>query len=259
MIEHYDKSFSKDDLLLLINGSIDAIILKSFLPTALAMDYKNNILCSDKIGVLQHAVEFERIGYAYSEIKSESQRSLYHNSVKDNSLALSQLFKNNNHPIENFLSILRNTWKEGIELLEVDSKKCFFGICRIMRPEVDLKPHTDRLERNLPKNVKNNISLNAQLSVNVYIYVPESGGETEFWDLEPTENEYKELMQGRHYGIDRELLPKADNAYKPMSGDLLILNSRRIHAVRPTLHDSRITTSCFIGYQSPKLPLVYWS
>ena len=111
----------------------------------------------------------------------------------------------------------------------------------------------------MPNDVKNNISLKAQLSVNIYIDVPKNGGETEFWNLEPTESEYKELMKGRNYGIERNLLPDADNVYKPKTGDLLILNSRRVHAVRPTLDDSRITTSCFIGYQSPEVPLVYWS
>lgn len=259
IIEVNAENLTFHDVLALIHGEVNAIVLKGFLDATIASKVKENLLASDKRGALQHAVEFERIGYAYSEIKTELQRAEYHDKVEFNLATLRDLLKPTDYPMDRFLYLLNKIWPKGACLLEVEAKKCFFGICRIMHQDVDLKPHTDRLERNLPESCQDVLSLSAQLSANIYISIPQNGGETEFWNNEPTESEYKNMMNGRHYGIERNALCSPASVYKPNVGDLLILNSRRIHAVRPALHEPRITISCFIGYQGIDFPLVYWS
>ncbi|WP_411128816.1 hypothetical protein [Streptomyces sp. x-19] len=51
--------------------------------------------------------------------------------------------------------------------------------------------------------------------------------------------------------------PKA--VIKPAPGDLLLLNPRQIHAVRPSSDEPRITLGHFIGYHGADLPLTLWS
>ena len=241
----------------LIEGNIYAILIKNFYEKTILDFVQVKILSSKDKGAMQHANEFNRIGYAYSEINTEEQRTEYHQNALKNFSIIQELFSPSEHPIDAFTSLLQKVWPFGAGLLEINRQKCFIGICRLMNPLIDLKPHTDRVERNLPPNC--GISLASQLSANLYIKMPEDGGEIEFWDMEPTEEQYNALKGNRHYGISRDLLPKASYTYKPEQGDLLILNSHRIHAVRPVTDEPRITLSCFVGYHAMDLPLSYWS
>ena len=91
------------------------------------------------------------------------------------------------------------------------------------------------------------------------IEVPKQGGELEVWNTRPSEDEYQRLKSDRHYGIDRDRLRPADFTTRPEDGDLIIINPRFIHAVRPVHHTPRITLSSFIGYFGEQSPLIYWS
>ncbi|MDR3478596.1 MAG: 2OG-Fe(II) oxygenase [Gammaproteobacteria bacterium] len=259
IIEIRNRALSADHIESLAKGKIYAVILKSFYDKTVLNSALEKIINFNGKGVLKHASEFERIGYAYSEIQTEDDREKYHDNALNNIHTIRDLFKPAPHPIDEFRLLLDKTWPNGANLLEINQQKCFVGICRFLNPNIDLLPHTDKLERNLSNSQKSSIQLESQLSANIYISMPQIGGEVEFWDIEPPDKQYYKLMAQRHYGIARTILPKPNNIYKPQQGDLLILNSRKIHAVRSVKHAPRITTSCFIGYHGKDLPLSYWS
>ena len=50
-----------------------------------------------------------------------------------------------------------------------------------------------------------------------------------------------------------------DVVLTPETGDLIIFNSRNLHAVRPAAGGPRVTLSCFLGYRGATEPLTYWS
>ncbi|WP_051011299.1 2OG-Fe(II) oxygenase [Bartonella rattaustraliani] len=126
-----------------------------------------------------------------------------------------------------------------------------------MTPGIDLEPHIDDLEWTLPKDI--DFKLKHQLSANIYLQVPEKGGELELWNILPSAQEYEKLKGNRHYGINRHDMPPPAVTLKPELGDLIFLNPPFIHAVRPVADADRITASAFIGIEADDKSLVYWS
>ncbi|WP_067826551.1 2OG-Fe(II) oxygenase [Actinomadura kijaniata] len=208
-------------------------------------------------GELSQAAEFGRVGFAYSEIGDEASRRAYHERALPNIHRLRELFAPYLSPTDELRLLLDEIWPQGANLLHVDGAKCFVGIARYQDKDVDLNPHTDALERNLPPDHQSD--LQAQLSVNVYVNIPDEGGELELWGIEPTEDEYRTLVGDRAYGIDRDKVSDPVAVVKPEAGDLILLNPRLIHAVRPSQDSSRITIGHFIGYLGEERPLALWS
>jgi predicted 2-oxoglutarate/Fe(II)-dependent dioxygenase YbiX len=72
-------------------------------------------------------------------------------------------------------------------------------------------------------------------------------------------DEYKELQLGNTYGLDRAKLPPPDLILHPRTGDLIIFDATRVHAVTKQQVGTRITCSAFIGYRGKEVPLVVYS
>ncbi|KQQ62627.1 proline hydroxylase [Pseudomonas sp. Leaf127] len=208
-------------------------------------------------GALGHAREFTRLGIAYAEIKDDTVRQAYHQAARGNIDRVRDAFRPYLSPLDDLRLRLDEAWPRGAHLLDVDGQKCFTGVTRYQEPGIDLCPHIDKLEWNLPPHLQ--VALQAQLSANIYLQVPAQGGELEVWNTRPSEDQYQHLKSARHYGIDRDRLPPADFTTRPEDGDLIIINPRFIHAVRPVHHTPRITLSSFIGYFGEQSPLIYWS
>lgn len=201
--------------------------------------------------------DFWRLGFPYSEITDDETRAKYHAEAPGSIARLRGMFAPYASPLDELRLLLDERWQAGAELLRIGGKRCFVGVCRFQGSSVDLVPHSDRVERFLPAGYESD--LQAQLSTNIYVNVPENGGELELWDLELDEDAYAELVGDRAYGIDRDRLPPPTSVVKPEPGDLALLNPRLIHAVSPSQDSTRITIGSFIGYQGEDRPLAYWS
>ncbi|MFJ8308908.1 MULTISPECIES: 2OG-Fe(II) oxygenase [unclassified Streptomyces] len=200
---------------------------------------------------------FQRIGFAYSEISDSASRDRYHAEARANIQRMRDIFAPYASPSDVLRLLLEETWNTGTNLLHVEGRKAFIGICRYQDKDVDLNPHTDALERNLP--AEHSVELTAQLSANIYVNIPQSGGELELWGTEPGEATYNELKGERVWGLEREQLGPPREVIKPAPGDLLLLNPRQIHAVRPSGDEPRITLGHFLGYYGADRPLGLWS
>lgn len=257
VIQTDKKGLSHDHLLALATGDVVAIQLKDFCHSSALGRLRAALLQSKERGPLTQAKEFGRLGIAFSETNDATSRSRYHREASCGIRRIREIAMPFFSPIDELRLLLDERWRWGANLLQLGGEKCFVGICRYQDPKVDLKPHTDRLERNLPIGYRG--VLWNQLSANVYLSVPSQGGELEFWDLEPQEEEYDQLKGDKPYGIDREKLPPPEVFIKPGIGDLVLLNPRKVHAVRPGRRISRVTLSMFIGFLGDDQPLVYWS
>ncbi|GHG64919.1 2OG-Fe(II) oxygenase [Streptomyces griseocarneus] len=248
---------SHEDILAVVEGTALAVHIPGFIhPEALASARAQLYDHPDRDGLSQDTA-FQRIGFAYSEISDEASRDRYHAEARANIQRMRDLFAPYASPSDVLRLLLEETWHAGANLMHVGGRKAFIGICRYQDKNVDLNPHTDALERNLPADHAQ--GLTAQLSVNIYVNIPREGGELELWGTEPGEETYNELKGERVWGIERDKLGPPVEVIKPAPGDLLLLNPRQIHAVRPSGDEPRITLGHFLGYYGTDRPLELWS
>ncbi|MFJ7143147.1 2OG-Fe(II) oxygenase [Pseudomonas protegens] len=231
--------------------------LKGFCPPDTLQVARDHLYQQELRSAFSQQQEFVRVGKAYIEIQDEQSRAEYHALALPNIRKIRNLFRPLASPIDELRLLLDEVWPQGAHLLQVGGQKCFVGIARFQGSGVDLTPHTDKLERNAPEG--HSPPLLTQLSTNIYLEIPEDGGELEIWGIEPDEEEYNRLKGERAYGIERHLLPPPDFVIKPEPGDLILLNPRLIHAVRPSASSTRVTLGVFIGYYGEQQPLAYWS
>ena len=246
-----------EHILNVVNGQSFGIHIKNFCPIETVEHAKDVLYQHQSQTMLDASTPYVRIGKGLIEIKNETDRAHYHEVALDNIRLIRNSFKPYASPIDQLRLLLDEVWPTGAKLLQVNGKKCFVGICRFQRAGMDLIPHTDKLERNTPSHDQS--ELLKQLSVNIYLEIPEHGGELEMWDIEPSEEEYQQLQGDRKYGLDRETLPPPATSIKPQPGDLILLNPRLIHAVRPSSDSVRVALSAFVGYFGENQPLAYWS
>ncbi|CAB3759068.1 2OG-Fe(II) oxygenase [Paraburkholderia solisilvae] len=257
VLELDETALRADHLLALCRGDTLAIRIPGFASPSVIRCAEEHLLAHPERGALGHATEFTRLGIAYAEIRSDEVRRAYHQHAPGNIQRVRRLFGDLASPVDRLRTLLDDVWPEGARLLSVDGQKCFVGVCRYLTPGIDLEPHIDNLEWTLPKGIRS--TLRHQLSANVYLQVPARGGELELWNVAPGKSEYAALQGDRHYGISRKNMRPPDVVVKPDTGDLIFLNPRFVHAVRPVLDKDRVTLSAFIGMTSEAEPLVYWS
>merc|ERR1719436_459860 len=100
------------------------------------------------------------------------------------------------------------------------------------------------------------IQIKQQFAANVYLDVPERGGELEIWDVEPLScDAIVQLDQSKDI---RSQLPTDSIKVRPVKGDLLLFNTRRPHAVCPFPNGTRTSMQTFIGCNDDK-PLILWN
>ena len=152
------------------------------------------------------------------------------------------------HPIEKLLTILKDKWPYGAEYEKHQNRNLFSGIGRVT------VPGKDSLLEKLP-HVDGTWPYEKHFSANVYLYVPNTGGELEvFHKPELTAKEVGEVNSDRDFR--QEGWPST--LIKPRLGDLILINTRRPHAVKTYEKGIRVSVATFIGYDSGK-PLKFYS
>lgn len=160
-------------------------------------------------------------------------------------------------PIDTLRCLLDEIWPAGCGVQSLYGKKMFVGLSRCMQPGIPLLAHHDMFGRHAPGTPEAR-SLISQFAINVYIDIPETGGELAIWMNEISDEQFLE-RRGDHYGIPLDLLPPADLKIKPTSGDLILFDARKIHAVMPGFGCDRITLSGFLGNRGNQERLTVWS
>lgn len=160
-------------------------------------------------------------------------------------------------PLDTIRGILDEIWPAGANLQAIFGRKMFVGLSRMVEPNTTFLAHHDIFAEDAP-GIEEAESLTAQFAANIYFQVPKFGGELLMWHRNMSSEEFDRKRNGK-YGIEIEELPMPDVVVKPGRGDLLIFDSRKIHAVASPQDASRIAVSFFIGYRGNDKPLTYWS
>jgi predicted 2-oxoglutarate/Fe(II)-dependent dioxygenase YbiX len=160
-------------------------------------------------------------------------------------------------PLDTFRCLLDEIWPAGAHLQSIFGRKMFVGLSRMVEPNTTFLAHHDIFAEDAPGVVEAE-SLTAQFAANIYFKMPEVGGELLMWHRNMPTVEFDERRKGK-YGIAIDDLPPPDVVVKPGCGDLLIFDSRKIHAVASPHGTARMAVSFFIGYRGDDKPLTYWS
>ncbi|WP_224364962.1 2OG-Fe(II) oxygenase [Hyalangium versicolor] len=170
-------------------------------------------------------------------------------------------------PVDRLRLELDELWPHGAHLADSEGKKLFVGVMRVMRREHLLEGvaqqwgacHVDDLA--LPDKPRN-------LSANIYLRVPRSGGELSLWNLRPAadnvSNTFFRLLSGSAFKpgvqeIIHETLGPPDHVIRPEPGDLVLLDSGRPHAVRGFSRGDRISIQSFVQVHGPSQPLTLYA
>jgi 2OG-Fe(II) oxygenase superfamily len=160
-------------------------------------------------------------------------------------------------PIDTLRCTLDEVWPAGANLLSLSGRKMFVGLSRMVAPGTTFLAHHDLFEEDAPGSAES-AELEAQFGANVYIKMPREGGELLMWEKEIPSKIFSE-MRGAEYGLEVHRLGEPDLKLKPGRGDLLLFNSRKMHAVAPGKEINRLALSCFVGYRGRNRPLTFWS
>ncbi|KST65066.1 hypothetical protein BC008_19905 [Mastigocoleus testarum BC008] len=169
-------------------------------------------------------------------------------------------------PLDKLKLELEEMWVAGAHIENIHDKTMLAGIGRVFEDNFELPPHQDIFARDISDSgvppTRPFENLTAQLSANIYLQIPESGGELEVWELKPSTFKQEEIRDQdyKYEGIiDRNILPKPTLLIKPEKGELILFDSGRVHAVRSCQGGPRVSMSIFIGYRTQDKSLTYWS
>ncbi|MEU4496313.1 hypothetical protein AB0F96_23425 [Streptomyces sp. NPDC023998] len=246
----------------LLDGSVLAIRIPGFTAPAEAAHIAGRLAAHPSLSAYRNTAELVRVGESHYETHDADGTT--------NPQALTEYLSNAERlmaeiraacaPYESPLDAL---WQGldasyGLERAQIGDRPMFAGVCRVFPEGSELLPHNDRLSRDAP-GLPLGLELEAQLAANIYLQVPEQGGELELWDLRPDEEELAAWRApGSTYGADRALLPPPASELRVAAGDLVLIDATRLHAVSRQVRGARIGLSCFLGARRGR-PFVCWS
>lgn len=246
----------------LIADKITALIIKDFYPTANAQQIADKIIASETLAHYTHEIidnnelkqEYlgvDREGLPFNLLYDTTDEKLvqqYYQAAKENIARIREYAAPAMTPIDKLRLELDENYASGAMVAAFQRKKMLAGIGRVSHAEMshmsEDPPHFDAL----PCKFAN---LASQFAANIYLKVPDAGGELELWNVEP--------LTPLSVVPDawRKKLPPSI-VLKPEVGDLIIFNCRKPHAIRRFSGEPRVTMQVFIGYDHGQ-PLQLWN
>ena len=203
-------------------------------------------------------VGVQRVGYSYFETRGEAERlDHYFDPAVPTIAEIRRVCAPLLIPIDRLRLELDEHWPGGAGLASLGGRKMFVGTSRLFEDGHSLPPHQDILARETNDEVATRLL--AQMTVNVYLRTPRGGGELEIWDLIPNEQQVADLYTGDYDFLDSSKLPPSAVLIKPGVGELILMLSSRVHAVRASSGGPRVSMSCFVGSTGESERLVLWN
>ena len=236
-----------------------AILIKNFYPEDLSKKAAEKAISHSNVGSYgkKFASVVNRIGMPHVDtLENQSLLNRYHSEAIPSIHDIRKLFYPSISPVDHLRLLLQELWPSGANIQQLNEKTCFTGAIRLFAPKVGtFIPHTDRIETENDAPELKDIA--GQLAANIYLNIPKQGGELCLWDREATPEEEVVIKQLK--GLDMESLSPPAIKLSPSAGDLIIFNSRKLHAVTPCVESTRVSMATFIGIYGENRPLTYWS
>ncbi len=148
---------------------------------------------------------------------------------------------------------LSDAWGTGVETAAIEHRDLFWGIVR--EANAGTLIHWDEVVREYPSTPLQEVPV-AQLACNVFVSVPESGGETSVWRHRwQPEDEQHRFRFGYHAAA---VAPHSQIMVKPRLGDAVFFDSRNFHRAEAGTGGRRVSLSFFLGVTTSGRLLI-WS
>ncbi len=258
----YSEEIISEDIKKLVSSELSVLVIKNFYPKQVCRKIVKEVLSQPKdIEKYTHEVivdgkvhqEYfgvDRLGVPFNLTyngNALAKKRYYHDVTRAHS-NFRQLSKPLLAPIDLLRLQLDERYNLGATIASFEGLKMRAGIIRITESKYshmsEEQPHFDALPLKYAE-------LNAQLAANIYLDVPEEGGELEVWDVQPLSPLDKTPSNWRNSLMEPIRI-------KPAEGDLIIFNCRMPHAIRSFKKGKRITAQVFIGIQQER-PLQLWN
>lgn len=205
--------------------------------------------------VVQHFYGVHRWGTPFNSTYgkvagSDVQRKYYADAAHMRSL-IDRICAPQQPPIQDLMEQFQSIWPQGAQAAAFQGQPMFCGIIRAMFPETahlsETVPHVDCLPRSIA-------DLEHQFSANIYLQTPPSGGELVIWDTPAFAYDEVKHFEGAQLPEQRLQKPLR---IQPRKNELVIINTRRPHAICGFDSGTRISMQSFIGYV-PGEPFYFW-
>lgn len=147
-------------------------------------------------------------------------------------------------PIARCRDALQTGWPAPVRVGRRDGREMGAGVAR--EPNHGFQVHFDDALREFSGNLLD-ANLVAQFAFNLYLSVPETGGETVVWRhrWQPSDESFR---LPRSYGYSVDVVGEAEVfELKPTIGEALLFDPRNFHAVRPSEGARRVALGFAVG------------
>ncbi|MFC6297772.1 2OG-Fe(II) oxygenase [Pseudomonas sp. CCM 7893] len=260
------EKLSRHSLQQLIDGEVLAIRIPNYCDETIASALNQHIDSSTQLRpythevyeegqVVQHFYGVHRWGTpfnsTYGKASEDGARQKYYGDALHMQRLMEGLCAPRRTPIQTLIGEFNAHWPAGAAIAAFEGQPMYAGIIRAMFPETahlsETTPHVDCLPQGI-------VPLEQQFSANIYLQTPPSGGELRIWDTEPFSFAEIEQFEGENLPQERLLEPLR---MVPQKNELIIMNTRRPHAICGFESGKRISIQSFIGYVTGQ-PFQFW-
>jgi hypothetical protein len=214
-----------------------------------ACDYiAETLLNSSLYGKYANAPKIGRVGRAFFETTVSNEALLDYFSQSTTWLRLLRdACQPYQPPVDKLRLQIDECWDHGAHLGQLNGKKMYAGLIRVFDQGAFAEPHQDHLDWDAAAHeIYEDAYFPVQLASNVYLRMPEVGGDLALWPISLCRTDYELRRIPNSYGVDVTGLGNP-LVIKPEKCELIIFNARNIHRVDAPIKGNRVTASCFIG------------
>ncbi len=249
----------------LFNDEIYVLVVRNYVRGELSRKYGEIIFSSDELekyyyevsdsgerkslflGVSRYGVSFST---TFGRPENSPEKQKYYISALPNITRIRELFDPYLSPIDKLRLDLDELYVHGANIAQFENKKMFCGIARVTHCDLDLQernPHVDSLPPEF--------FLQRQFSANIYLSTPPVGGDLIVYPMKPLSAQEVDDFEANQK-LWSSKLPEGIRI-KPNNGDLILINTRRPHAVTKFTDGTRVSLQTFIGVNENR-PLQLW-